>query len=61
MIVVVTQQELNERTGRLTLIVSHGIEVESGRPVTLPQVHPEQLGAVVDPEVGEYVLPERRH
>lgn len=58
MIIVVTYMETNERNGRLERFASHGINTDTDKIVTLPQVDPEQLGARFDPEIGEYVLKE---
>lgn len=56
MIVVVTTKEKNERTGREELIVSHGVDVDTGRMVILPCEPPQSLGATFDENLGEYVL-----
>ena len=56
MILVIANHERNERTGRLTLVTSHGVDIDSGRHIALPQVHPGTLGAVFNENVGEYVL-----
>lgn len=58
MILVIAWRERNKYTGREELIVSHGIDLTDGddRLVVLPQVPVEQIGAVYDPDYGEYVL-----
>jgi len=45
MILLITDTERNETTGRTETIVSHGIDLNTGRTVVLPQERPEQLGA----------------
>lgn len=55
-VVVIFNSERDPRTGRQTLIASHGFDQDSGTAVTLPPVSPEALGARLDPLLGEYVL-----
>ena len=43
-------------TGKKELLVSHGIDEDTGRSVCLPCEHPNRLGAVFDTILGEYVL-----
>ena len=56
MILLITYTERNETTGRKETIVSHGIDLDTGRTVVLPQERPEQLGGVLDRDFGEYVI-----
>lgn len=63
MIVVITINERNQRTGRDELVVSHGIDEATGKTVILPCEPPERIGAIFNAEFGEYVLvsnPENR-
>lgn len=60
MIIVIANTEKNQKTGRDQIIVSHGIDSDTGRNVILPQETPERLGAVFDPSLGEYILPSQR-
>ena len=55
-IIVITTKERNPRTGREQVVVSHGIDMDTDRTVILPCEPPEALGAVFNPEMGEYVL-----
>lgn len=59
MIIVVTQTELNEDTGRMERIVSHGFDTLTGKAVILPSMKPEEIGALFDRQRGEFVLPGR--
>lgn len=56
MVVVITVVVTDERTGREELVASHGINAYTDEMVTLPSVHPQQLGAVIDRDLGEWVL-----
>ncbi len=56
MIVVIVNTEIDPFSGKKTLIVSHGVDSETDLPVTLPPLHPEQIGAKFNAEIGEYVL-----
>lgn len=57
MIIVITCKARNFRTGREELIVSHGVDEDTGKTVILPCETPESIGATFDPELREYVLP----
>lgn len=59
MIIVVCTMEKHPKTGKPRKIVSHGIDRASGKSVCLPCDTPEEIGAVFDQEVGEYVLPDQ--
>lgn len=54
--VLVTITEFNEKTRRNEIIVSHGVDLDTGREVVLPNETPEYLGGVFDPNMGEYVV-----
>lgn len=56
MILIITTTERNRLTGFPRLIVSHGIDLETDLTVILPNVHPEEIGAKIDLNTGEYVL-----
>lgn len=56
MIIVIVVEERDERTGRIVQVVSHGIDETSGRTVPMPCGTPESVGAVFDPDIGEYVI-----
>jgi hypothetical protein len=43
--------------GYSNTIVSHGINVDTDEHVVLPQVHPSELGAKIDIDVGEWIIP----
>lgn len=44
------------KTGKKRFQVSHGFEENTGNSVTLPNVHPKDLGAVIDKNIGEWVI-----
>lgn len=56
MILLVTMREFCERTKRNKLVVSHGINVYTDERVILSEGTPEELGAVFDSELREYVI-----
>lgn len=43
-------------TGELEFLVSHGIDEDTGKSVTLPCCDPRWLGAKIDPDINEYVI-----
>lgn len=43
-------------TGDRQFVVSHGIEEDTGRSITLPSEHPASIGAVLDRQLNEWVL-----
>lgn len=55
MILVITNTEKND-WGIYDTFVSHGIDLNTGQVVILPQVSPEDVGAEYDPNIGEYVI-----
>jgi hypothetical protein len=56
MLIVITVNEKDSRTGVERLVVSHGIDESTGKTVILPSEHPSALGAVFDADLGEYVI-----
>lgn len=56
MIVLVTTIEHDEKTKRQKLVVSHGVDMLTGKTVILPCDHPQELGARFDPDIREYVI-----
>ena len=56
MILVITFNEIDEDTGKLELLASHGVNPATGRNVVLPNVHPRQLGARIDGQIGGWVI-----
>jgi hypothetical protein len=60
-ILVIACHIMNERTGEHELIASHGVDLDTGRNVTLPGEHPHALGARFDPRYNEYVIPDQRN
>lgn len=54
--IVVVYREIDEKTGKSTLSVSHGVDYYTDKPVVLSGGTPEEIGAVYDPELREYVL-----
>ncbi len=59
MIIVITTTERNERSGRMEVLASHGIDQKTDRTVILPCEPPAAIGAVFDDAIGEYVIRER--
>lgn len=59
MMVVIVDKEIDKRTGKEVLIVSHGVNQETGETVVLPCVSPQEIGARLDMSLGEYVLDEK--
>lgn len=57
-ILVITTMEPNPKTGRMELVASHGVDLDTDRAVVLSCDHPQALGARVDPEMGEWVIPD---
>lgn len=55
-ILVITCEEKNERTGKMELIASHGVDMSFGQTVCLPSEHPALLGAKHDPKRGGWIL-----
>jgi hypothetical protein len=56
MILCVVITETNKKTGLQEQVVSHGVDLDTGRSVILPAEHPGKLGAVFDPGYGEYLI-----
>lgn len=54
-VVLISNLETTE-IGSKTLITSHGINMETMETVTVPNVHPMELGAVFDKDLCEWVL-----
>jgi hypothetical protein len=46
-----------QTTGDTELLVSHGVDEDTGKVVILQCVHPRELGAVMDPDLREWVIP----
>lgn len=56
MIVLITIQEKNERTGRTETVVSHGVDFDTGNNVPMSGGSPLSCGAVFNSELGEWVI-----
>lgn len=57
MLVVIIDKEVDQKTGQVTEIVSHGVDSETGLYVPLPQTDPGFLGDLYyNRRIGEYVL-----
>lgn len=56
MIILITTLEKDKKTGHDHLIVSHGVDFETGKNVILPCEPPQALGAVYDEDLLEFVL-----
>ena len=61
MIVLVTTIEHDEKTKREKLVVSHGVDMLTGKTVILPCDHPKELGARFDTDIREYVIDDHGH
>lgn len=55
-VIVIFTRERHPASGRTMLAASHGIEVDTGKTIVVSQDSPEQLGAVFDPEIWEYII-----
>ncbi len=58
MLLLITVTETDEKTGRRQTLVSHGVNLDRGEIVILPSETPKALGAVFDPDYGEWLLQE---
>jgi hypothetical protein len=56
MLLVIVDRVWNERTNRAEEQVSHGIDLDTDRVVTLPSGPPWMIGAKFDIDIGEYTL-----
>lgn len=56
MIIVVTCETKNEKTGRMETLVSHGVDMDTNLNVVLPWITLKEIGAVYNEELNEYVL-----
>lgn len=57
MIIVITTQETDPKTGRVETVVSHGINAETDDIVVMQQIPVTAMkGILFDHEIGEYVL-----
>lgn len=56
MIIVIAYTETNKRTGKIEPIVSHGVNVNTGKVIAMPPIHPQQTGAVFDHDIGEWII-----
>lgn len=59
-IIVVTCFETSGYNKAKKLVASHGVDEDSGKSVCLPGEHPSLLGASFDPEIGEWVIPNKQ-
>ena len=57
MVVVIFTKQRNPRTGQMEQIASHGVDTDTNRAVTLPSISAQELGAVFNRDLTEYVLP----
>jgi len=57
MVMLIVNREEDPGNGRLQLVVSHGIDMETDEVVVMPPVHPRETGAMFDMRLGEWVLP----
>jgi hypothetical protein len=44
------------KTGKKEFLVSHGVDMETGKVVILPNEHPSVLGAFKHQESGEWII-----
>jgi hypothetical protein len=56
MIIVITTREINEKTKREELLVSHGMDSLTGKTVILPCDTPQEIGARFDDNLREFVI-----
>lgn len=55
MIEIITYKDKDKRTGKDVILVSHGVDIDTGRNVCLPQETPESIGAKYSSEIGWYL------
>lgn len=58
MIIVIVTEERNARSGRMEKVVSHGVDMATGKIIIMSCGSPESVGASFDPDIGEYVIRE---
>lgn len=56
MIICITTWHVDAKTKRKSLVVSHGVDRETGKQITLPTEHPRELGATFNEELREWVI-----
>lgn len=56
MIILVTYEETLKDTNEKRILISHGYDLETGQNIAMPNVHPSEVGAVFDYEIGEFIL-----
>lgn len=44
------------KTGETEFLTSHGVDIDSGQNIVVPQVHPKHLGGVFNQQMQEWVL-----
>lgn len=57
MVMLITYTEKDKRTGRNTIRVSHGVDINTLKNVVLPCVHPGEIG-YWNENMGEWILKE---
>lgn len=60
-IIVIVVRERNPKTHQMELVVSHGVEPDSGKNIVMSCGSPASVGAVYDSDIGEYVLRAESH
>lgn len=55
MIEIITYKERDPKTGKEIVLVSHGVNTDTGKNVCLPQEKPESIGAKYSNEFGWYL------
>jgi len=58
MIVIIFTKARNPRTGQMEKVAANGVDIDTLRTITLPSVTAQELGAVYDRDLGEYILPQ---
>lgn len=58
MIIVVTTEIQDKTTRKWEIVADFGVDEATGRNVVLPAVHPSDLGAKYNDDMGEYVMEE---
>lgn len=56
MIVVIFTKERNPRTGEMEQVAANGVDIDKLRDETLPPASAQEVGAVYDHDLGEYIL-----
>lgn len=55
MVILITCNEVDERTKEKRIVVSHGYDTDTGETICLPAVPPDEIGKFNN-RIGEWIL-----